>query len=98
MAKLTKSELIETYLEEFPEAKKSEVDKTIKNFTEFIHVIYSVMEEGDSFTIPELGTFSLGKLNAREGKNPQTGEPMQIAETFVARFKPAKALKDLINE
>lgn len=49
---------------------------------------------GDRVQIPGLGTFEPRKRNAREGRNPQTGETMQIAATTVPGFKPATAFKN----
>ena len=43
------------------------------------------------------GTFETGVREAREGKNPLTGEKIQIAKSIVPKFKAGKALKDSIN-
>jgi DNA-binding protein HU-beta len=43
------------------------------------------------------GTFSVRKRSARTGRNPQTGETIQIAEAQVPSFKAGKALKDAVN-
>ena len=44
------------------------------------------------------GTFEVGKRAARKGKNPQTGEEMEIPASIVPKFKPGKALKDVVNK
>ena len=43
------------------------------------------------------GTFELRKRDARTGRNPRTGEPVEIAASTTVAFKPAKALKDSLN-
>ena len=43
------------------------------------------------------GTFKVNKRNAREGRNPQTGETMKIGEKMVPKFVPGKAMKDAVN-
>ena len=43
------------------------------------------------------GTFKVNKRKAREGRNPQTGETMQIEEKMVPKFVPGKAMKDAVN-
>ncbi len=43
------------------------------------------------------GTFEVGKRAARKGKNPQTGEEIEIPASIVPKFKPGKALKDFVN-
>ena len=54
---------------------------------------------GNSETIQLIGfgTFKVNKRKAREGRNPQTGETMQIAEKMVPKFVPGKAMKDAVN-
>ena len=44
------------------------------------------------------GTFKVGKRAARKGKNPQTGEEIEIPASIVPKFKPGKALKDVVNK
>lgn len=44
-----------------------------------------------------LESFDVAERAAREGRNPQTGEPMPIAASKAPRFKAGKALKDAIN-
>jgi len=43
------------------------------------------------------GTFSVNRRKARTGRNPQTGQVIQIKATKVPRFKPGKALKDAVS-
>jgi DNA-binding protein HU-beta len=44
------------------------------------------------------GSFKLVKRAARKGRNPQTGEELEIPETTVVKFTPAKALKELVRD
>ena len=52
---------------------------------------------GQEVTLPEIGKLKLGERAARTGRNPQTGESVRIEAKRVAKFAPAKALKDAIN-
>ena len=52
---------------------------------------------GDAVAINGFGTFELKKRDARTGRNPRTGEPVEIAASTSVAFKPAKALKDSLN-
>ena len=52
---------------------------------------------GKSVTLHGFGTFELKKRDARTGRNPRTGEPVEIAASTSVAFKPAKALKDSLN-
>jgi len=55
------------------------------------------MKKGDSVTLVGFGTFSVGHRAARSGRNPRTGETIQIAEANTPKFKAGKALKDAVN-
>lgn len=52
---------------------------------------------GQPVTLHGFGTFELKKRDARTGRNPRTGEPVEIAASTTVTFKPAKALKDSLN-
>jgi DNA-binding protein HU-beta len=59
-----------------------------------VDTVTGAVASGDRVQIPGLGTFEPRSRSAREGRNPQTGETMQIAATTVPGFKPASAFKD----
>ena len=52
---------------------------------------------GDAVAINGFGTFETKRREARTGRNPRTGEPVEIAASTSVAFKPAKALKDSLN-
>jgi DNA-binding protein HU-beta len=63
-------------------------------------MIDSVSEEltkGEQVVLVGFGTFSVKERAARTGRNPRTGEPIQIAAATIPSFKPGKALKDAVN-
>ena len=53
-----------------------------------------VARQGDSVRVPGLGTFTVRHRSARTGRNPRTGEAIQIAASYSVGFKAAKNLKD----
>ncbi|WOR16120.1 HU family DNA-binding protein [Hyphomonas sp. FCG-A18] len=57
--------------------------------------ISGAVKKRDQVAIAGFGTFSAKTRAAREGRNPATGETIQIAEKTSAAFKPASALKDI---
>lgn len=59
--------------------------------------ITGALKDDDSVTLVGFGTFSVSKRDARVGRNPQTGEKIQIAAKNVAKFKPGKKLSDSLN-
>lgn len=62
-----------------------------------INTIGESLKEGEDVRITGFGTFQVKKRAPREGRNPRTGEKLQIPESNVPSFKASKTLKDLIN-
>jgi DNA-binding protein HU-beta len=52
---------------------------------------------GEEVSLPGFGKFKVQAKPARTGRNPSTGEPIQIAATKKVSFQPAKVLKDAVN-
>ncbi|MEI8640857.1 HU family DNA-binding protein [Pseudoalteromonas sp. Hal099] len=79
-------------------AKRSELTKkdTQAALTSLKKVITKSLSEGDQVQINGFGTFALSYYPARTGRNPQTGESIEIEGANKPVFKPAKALKDLL--
>ena len=63
-----------------------------------VDVITDSLKKGDKVQIVGFGTFEVSERAAREGRNPHTGEAMQIAAAKAPKFKAGKALKDAVNE
>ena len=62
-----------------------------------IDSISSALRSGDSVSLVGFGTFKVKQRNARTGRNPRTGETIQIAASKVPNFKAGKDLKDAVN-
>lgn len=77
-------------------AKHSELTKKDSQaaLTSIQKMITKSLSEGDQVQINGFGTFALSYYPARTGRNPQTGEAIEIEGANKAVFKPAKALKD----
>ncbi len=59
--------------------------------------ITEALKKGDDVRIVGFGTFSAVKRKAREGRNPRTGETIQIKASIQPKFSPGKGLKDALN-
>jgi DNA-binding protein HU-beta len=59
--------------------------------------ITKALKKKDAVTLVGFGTFKVSKRNARKGRNPQTGEEIEIKAKNVPKFVAGKALKDSIN-
>lgn len=62
-----------------------------------VGAISTALAEGDKVAIPGFGTFEVRSRAARAGRNPQTGEPIDIAARTIPAFKPATALKQAVS-
>ncbi|MBX2807711.1 MAG: HU family DNA-binding protein [Cellvibrionaceae bacterium] len=62
-----------------------------------IESIEGALKKGDSVALIGFGTFSVKERAARTGRNPQTGQPIEIAAATIPSFKAGKALKDAVN-
>lgn len=63
----------------------------------FIDAVTTALKNDDSVTLVGFGTFSVSERAARTGRNPRTGEAIDIAAARVPRFRPGKSLKDAVN-
>lgn len=59
--------------------------------------IVAALKNGDKVNISGFGTFSVSERKARTGRNPKTGESIQIASSRAAKFKAGKTLKDSLS-
>ena len=59
--------------------------------------IQSALTKGDKVSLIGFGNFEVRERAARKGRNPQTGEEIEIAESKIPAFKPGKALKDAVK-
>lgn len=55
------------------------------------------LSRGEEISIPQFGKFKVAKRKAREARNPKTGETVHVPAKTVAKFTPAKALKETVN-
>jgi DNA-binding protein HU-beta len=90
---MTRTELIDALAAETGTEKKD-----AKAFIEgFTRVVEGEMKKDGEVPLAGLGKFKVSKRQARQGRNPATGETIQIPAKTVVKFTVAKALKDLIK-
>jgi DNA-binding protein HU-beta len=73
---------------------KSDVTKTLDSI---LGNISDAVQKGDRVALSGFGTFERRERSARTGRNPQTGETLQVAASKAPAFKPAKAFRDAVN-
>ncbi len=64
----------------------------------FLESVKESLKAGDKVSLVGFGTFYLKAKEARNGRNPRTGEKIQIPPKAVVAFKPGKEFRDLVNE
>ena len=91
---MNKADLIDAVAEDSDLTKTSAaraLDSAIENIT-------NALKGGNSVTLVGFGTFTVRQREARMGRNPRTGEAIQIKASKVPGFKAGKALKDALNQ
>ena len=90
---MTKSELA-TKVATQASLSASNADKAVNAV---FSTITTALANGESVTVTGFGTFSTRKREARQGRNPRTGESIPIAASNVPSFKAGKTLRDAVN-
>lgn len=90
---MNKSELIDAI------AAKSGLKKTESGaaLDAFIDAVGEALKQGDQVTLVGFGTFLVREREARTGRNPRSGETIEIAASRLPSFKAGKGLKDAVN-
>lgn len=91
---MNKTELVAAVAEQAGISKK-DAEAAVKAFTD---VVAGELKNGGKVQLVGFGTFEVADRAAREGRNPKTGETMNIEASKSPKFKPGKALKDSVNE
>ena len=90
---MNKTELIAAIAEQ-TELSKKDAEKAVKAFTD---VVVEELKKGEKIQLVGFGTFEVSERAARTGRNPQTGEEMNIPASKSPKFKAGKAFKDALN-
>ena len=91
---MTKAELVEDV------ARAAELTK--KDAERLVEIVFEsiidTLNQGEKIELRGFGSFRVRERGARRGRNPKTGDPVDIPAKRVPYFKPGKELKELINE
>jgi integration host factor subunit beta len=91
---MTKSELILRLAERNPHLYQRDVEKIV---TTIFDKISEALSHGKRVELRGFGAFSVKRRNARIGRNPRTGESVQVAEKAIPFFKTGKQLRERLN-
>ena len=90
---MTKTELVSVVAEKAG-LTKVDADRAVKAL---LDAITDCLKSGDKLSLVGFGTFSVSQRAARTGKNPRSGEKIEIAASNTPRFKAGKALKEVLG-
>ncbi len=91
---MNKTELVDA-IANAAEISKAQAGKAVDAF---VDSVTETLSKGGKVTLIGFGTFETRERSARTGRNPQTGQEIQIAASTTPAFKAGKQLKDAVNK
>jgi len=91
---MTKSELVEIIAENYGEITRREAEVVVN---EIFQAISEALANGERVELRGFGSFTTKRRNPRVGRNPKTGESVQVPGKIVPHFKPGKELRDRVD-
>lgn len=92
---MTKSELIEKIAARQDQLSSKDIELAVKLVLDYMS---QALATGERIEIRGFGSFSLHFRAPRLGRNPKTGEPVELDGKYVPHFKPGKEMRDRVNE
>jgi len=92
---MTKSELIEILAQKQTQLAYKDVELAVKNMLEHMA---TTLANGERIEIRGFGSFSLHYRPPRVGRNPKTGDSVDLTAKYVPHFKPGKEMRERVNE
>lgn len=90
---MTKAEIVRLLIEKSGLPRK----EAVQAVELFLEAIKTSLHSGEKVSLVGFGTFLVKEKNSRNGRNPRTGEMIQIPDKKVAVFKPGKAFRESVN-
>lgn len=91
---MTKKEVVKVIADKYTEFTQKEIGEIIDTF---IDTVKDSVASGEKVSIPKFGNFEVVERAARECRNPQTNERMQIPAYNTPKFKPASDFKNMVK-
>ena len=92
---MIRSELLQALAKENPDLRADEVEQVLDTFFD---EIAKRLAEGGRVELRGFGAFSTRERGARKGRNPRTGEAVDVPEKKVPYFKPGKEMRRVVND
>lgn len=91
---MIKSELVQKLADENPHLFQRDVENIV---TAILDAIGDGLSQGDRIELRGFGAFSVKNRPARTGRNPRTGEKVDVSEKYVPQFKAGKEIRERLN-
>jgi integration host factor subunit beta len=92
---MTKSELIERIAAKQPQLSVKDIELAVKTVLEHMS---QTLASGERIEIRGFGSFSLHYREPRQGRNPKTGDTVELEGKHVPHFKPGKEMRERVNQ
>lgn len=92
---MTKSELIERIADHQEQLSVKDIELAVKSILEYMS---QILASGERIEVRGFGSFSLHYREPRTGRNPKTGELVELEGKYVPHFKPGKEMRDRVND
>jgi integration host factor subunit beta len=89
-----RSELVQKLCEDHPDLTTREIERVV---AAFFDTIIEQLHQGGRVELRGFGAFSTRAREARKGRNPRTGEPVDVSAKRVPYFKPGKDMRERLN-
>jgi integration host factor subunit beta len=91
---LIRSELVQKLCEDHPDLTVKEIERVV---SAFFDSIITQLQQGGRVELRGFGAFSTRERDARKGRNPRTGDAVDVAAKRVPYFKPGKEMRERLN-
>lgn len=91
---MTKSDLILRLTEKYPHLLQRDIERIVNTM---FNEITNALARNNRVELRGFGAFSVKRREARQGRNPRTGQSVSVSEKFVPFFKTGKQLRDRLN-
>ena len=92
---MTKSELIDRLAQRFPQLVARDAEEAVRVI---LGAMTNALTHGGRIEIRGFGSFDLNHRPARVGRNPKTGDKVEVPEKYVPHFKPGKELRERVDQ
>ena len=91
---MIRSELVQKLCDDHPDLTAKEIERVV---SAFFDSIISQLQQGGRVELRGFGAFSTRERDARKGRNPRTGDTVEVSAKRVPYFKPGKEMRERLN-